>query len=72
MTRSKALLASCLLVSIAVLVPRPAHAYIDPGSGSYVLQILVGGLVAVSFAVKTFWNSLRGLFRRGTSPTRHD
>lgn len=44
-------------VCIATLLPIPAHAYIDPGSGSFLIQALIGA-VAV-FAVK-----LRGYARR--------
>jgi hypothetical protein len=33
----------------------PARAYLDPGSGSYLLQILLAGVVAALFTVKLFW-----------------
>ena len=37
----------------------PAYAYIDPGSGSYVLQLLVASLLAGLFAVEVFWSKVR-------------
>jgi len=57
--------------------PTAAHAYLDPGSGSYLLQILVAGLVAASFAIKSFWASIRHFLghlfgRRGTDSSSHD
>jgi len=37
----------------------PAHAYIDPGSGSYVLQMALAGILAIVFSLKMFWQRLR-------------
>ena len=37
---------------------RPAHAYLDPGTGSYILQILAAGVLGGLFAVKTFWRQI--------------
>ena len=37
--------------------------YIDPGTGSYVFQIIIAAFVAVSFAVKIFWHKIKGFFR---------
>jgi len=42
----------------------PAHAYIDPGSGSFIFQVVVGGLLGAAFAVKTFWRRILGFFSR--------
>jgi hypothetical protein len=38
-------------------------AYIDPGSGSVLLQALLGGVAAVGVAAKLYWKRLRGFFR---------
>ena len=32
-----------------------AYAYIDPGSGSLVIQIIIGALVGVGITVKIYW-----------------
>ena len=71
----RTILIACLLFPI--VAPTAAHAYLDPGSGSYFLQILVAGLVAVSFTVKAFWTSLKGFVanrfgRRGSPSSGHD
>jgi hypothetical protein len=31
-------------------------AYLDPGSGSMILQILAGGVAAVAVTAKLYWN----------------
>jgi len=33
--------------------------YIDPGSGSMVIQMLVGALVGVGITVKVYWHRLK-------------
>ena len=42
-----------------VFASPPAHAYIDPGTGSYLLQLLIGGLFAAAFTLKAFWGRIR-------------
>jgi hypothetical protein len=37
-------------------------AYIDPGSGSMLLQMLLGGVAGVAVAVRMYWHRLRGFF----------
>ena len=47
---------------LAVLImgaASPAHAYLDPATGSYVFQILMAGLLGALFALKMFWRSIR-------------
>jgi len=40
-----------------------AHAYLDPGSGSFMLQILLGTLVAGLFVIKQYWHRLNNYFK---------
>ena len=39
-------------------------AYIDPGTGSYLLQIALGGLFGAGYAVRHFWSRIRRFFGR--------
>ena len=39
-----------------------AFAYIDPGSGSIVLQMLVGALVGMGIAIKVYWQQMKNKF----------
>ena len=36
-----------------------AFAYIDPGSGSVIIQMVIGALVGVGIAVKVFWFKIK-------------
>ena len=33
-------------------------AYLDPGTGSMILQALIAGLVGAAFAIKMFWHKI--------------
>lgn len=43
---------------------RPVEAYLDPGSGSVLLQVLLGGFAAAGVAARLFWHRLTGRLRR--------
>lgn len=53
----------------ALLVPNLAHAYIDPGTGSMALQLLMAGILGALFTIKSYWNELKSflarMFQRG-------
>jgi hypothetical protein len=44
-----------------------AGAYIDPGSGSYIFQVVIGVVLGAGVAVKVFWHRIANLFRRDRS-----
>ena len=39
----------------------PANAYLDPGTGSMILQLLLGGLAGVAVAGRFYWHRLRSV-----------
>ena len=45
-------------------IDRPAHAYLDPGTGSMILQLLLGGIAGIAMVGKLYWHRLTSLFRR--------
>jgi len=53
---------------MAALTATPALAYLDPGTGSMILQVVLGGMAAASVALKLYWQSIKSFFRRGTAP----
>ena len=38
------------------------QAYLDPGTGSMLLQVILGGIAAVGVAIKLYWHKLRAAF----------
>lgn len=47
---------------LSLLFPRTTYAYIDPGTGSLIVQVLVGALVSGLAAVGIFWQRVKGFF----------
>jgi hypothetical protein len=44
-----------------------AHAYVDPGTGSYIFQVLVGLFLGLALAVKLWWRRVWGFVTRKPS-----
>ena len=65
MTRTRAwrLLSTGLMLGCGFLAGSAA-AYIDPGTGSYVLQIAIAFLVGLAFSIKVFWKKIVAFLRR--------
>ena len=54
-------------IGIAVVLlmgSAPAFAYIDPGTGSALIQGLIAGIAAVSIAAKLYWHRIVKFFSR--------
>ena len=40
----------------------PAYAYIDPGTGSIILQGLIGGVAGGMYVLRTYWAKVTAFF----------
>ena len=58
---------------LVVLAPhlRP-QAYLDPGSGSFLIQLLLAGIVGAGFLIKVYWKKIKGLFNRSATKKQDD
>jgi hypothetical protein len=60
---------------LALLLSSPAYAYLDPGTGSMLVQGLLAALAVASAAVAAFWTRIRQLFsgrRKPADPENRD
>ncbi len=55
---------SMLAAACCLLFPLRAYSYIDPGTGSYIFQIIIAAFVALSFAVKVYWLKIKKFLGR--------
>jgi hypothetical protein len=51
-----------LFVALLLSFSRTASAYLDPGTGSMILQGLIAGIAVAGFTIKTYWYKLRSMF----------
>lgn len=56
------LLLSIFLISF--IFTFDADAYIDPGSGSIILQALLGALAAIGASISIYWSKFKNFFKR--------
>ena len=48
-----------LVLAVVLLSPSSAFAYLDPATGSYVLQVLAGVFLGVVYLAKVYWLRVR-------------
>jgi hypothetical protein len=46
-------------------------AYLDPGSGSLLIQIILASLLAIGVATRIYWKKIKGFFQRN-KPTESE
>ncbi len=58
--KTKTFYTSLIFVVIFFLVfPADVYAYLDLGSGSYIIQVLFGTLLGSIFAIKVYWKNIK-------------
>jgi hypothetical protein len=53
---------------LAVSLASPP-AYLDPGSGSFILQLLVAGILGGLVAIRMYWDKIKARFSRKPQDT---
>ena len=57
----------CILMMVVAWVaifPPKAYAYLDPGTGSLIVQSLIAAIAAVGFGLRHYWGRIRGWFHK--------
>lgn len=62
----------CFLAAVISLASPSAYAYLDPGTGSMILQGIIAALAALSFTLKMYWHKFTGLFSRTRKDQNHE
>jgi hypothetical protein len=50
------------VISILAVLPEYLYAYIDPGSGSYFVQISIAAILACLYSIKLYWRKIKSFF----------
>jgi hypothetical protein len=48
------------------------HPYLDPGSGSFIIQILIASLLGIGLALRASWGKIRARFGSKPKPASED
>jgi hypothetical protein len=62
------LFAAAYMAACVVLIAGPAAAYVDPGTGSMLVQMLVAGVAAGFTTIGLYWSRLKA-WLRGERPS---
>jgi hypothetical protein len=59
-----------------LILPQNACAYLDLYTGSYFLQLLLGGLLGFLYALKVYWKTIKmfciKIFSKNKEPGQHE
>lgn len=50
---------TCVAFILSSILAPGAHAYIDPGSGSVLLQLILGGIAGIGVVVRLYWDRVK-------------
>jgi hypothetical protein len=56
------MLIGLIVLIIGLFIATPAHAYLDPGTGSLILQGVLAAIAAVAVVVKLYWYRILRFF----------
>ncbi len=69
--RTKLLFQSAVFLILGLfLLPICGYSYIDLGSGSYIIQLIIAGFVGFSLSVKIFWKKIKTRFAKKDKPIK--
>lgn len=46
--------------------------YLDPGSGSFLIQLLIAALLGAGVAIRASWSKIKGFFGKNTKAADED
>lgn len=55
-----------ILAVFLVLATPSAHAYLDPGTGSMILQGIIAGIAVAGLTLKNYWYRVKAYFGKET------
>jgi hypothetical protein len=60
-----------IIVFVLIVVARPAYAYVDPGTGSMLAQLLLGGVMTAAVFFRSGVRRLREMLRADGRSSHH-
>ena len=57
-----------VISAFAILASQPCWAYLDPGTGSILIQGLLAAIAAAGVTMRFYWDRVVGFFKRNEQP----
>ena len=54
----------CVMFGSLMISEKPAYAYLDPGTGSMIIQAVIAAVAIASVSIGIFWRRLKSFFGR--------
>ena len=59
-----------MLAVVFFVLPSNVYAYLDPGTGSMILQTVIAVFLGAAFIIKTQWRRLKAMFNKKNQETQ--
>jgi len=53
-----------VLLFVLLINTRSVYGYLDPGTGSYVIQIILAAILSLGVGVRIFWSKIKRFFKK--------
>ena len=63
--KSRTTAALVSLAALTLIAPAPAYGYLDPGTGSLIVQVAIAAVIGIGTALKLYWGKVKTVFSRG-------
>jgi divalent metal cation (Fe/Co/Zn/Cd) transporter len=73
--KSKKIMSTAIISMTALIFSSsPAYAYLDPGTGSAILQGIIGAIAAIAIVLKLYWHRFLRILgiRKGTQTIKQE
>jgi len=52
-----------LFLLVVLFVTQPVSAYLDPGTGSFIWQMMIGFVLGSIFMLKIYWQKIKSFYK---------
>ena len=53
-----------MVITLLLILPAPSFAYLDPATGSMIIQGIIGAVAGLLVAVRLYWQKIKSFFSR--------
>lgn len=61
-----------LVIALGLVLPSSAHAYLDPATGSIIIQAVIAAAAGTAYFVRRYWYQLKSLLGFKSTETTED